>query len=73
MNSVVRATRSASKRSILKLHVPAEEIANSARWLINGFPATILVWTAEEWSRLTERPNDAQPFPNGSWCALRME
>jgi hypothetical protein len=73
MSSVVRAAGFTSRSPALKLHVPAEELANSARWLINGFPATILVWTAEEWARLLERPNDAQPFPNGSWCALRMD
>jgi hypothetical protein len=60
-------------RTTLRLHMPPADIASSARWLINGFPATILIWTAEEWSRLTERPNDAQQFPNGIWCALRME
>jgi hypothetical protein len=73
MNTAVRATRVATPRSTLKLHRPPEEITSTARWLINGFPATISVWTAEEWARLSERPSDAQPFPNGSWCALRME
>ena len=73
MIDAVRAMNTSSKRSTLKLHLPTEEIANSARWLINGFPATILVWTAEEWSRLTERPQDAQQIPNGMWCALRID
>ena len=74
MLDAVRATKKTSpKRSTLKLHLPTEEITNSARWLINGFPATILVWTAEEWSRLTERPLDAQQVPNGTWCALRID
>lgn len=57
----------------LGLHLPTAEIASSARWLINGFPATILVWTEEEWARLTDRPSDAQPYPNGTWCALRID
>ena len=73
MIDAVRATKIPSKRSTLKLHLPTEEIANSARWLINGFPATILVWTADEWSKLTERPQDAQQVPNGTWCVLRMD
>jgi hypothetical protein len=60
-------------RTTLRIHVPAADVASSARWLINGFPAIILIWTAEEWSRLTERPNDAQECANGTWCALRIE
>ena len=73
MIDAARIADPVSKRSHLKLHLPTGEIANSARWLINGFPATILVWTAEEWSRLTDRPHDAQQVPNGSWCALRID
>ena len=66
-------SKTISKRSRLKIHLPTEEIAHSARWLINGFPATILVWTADEWSRLTDQPHDAQPVANGTWCALRID
>ncbi|WP_435017567.1 hypothetical protein TA3x_005182 [Tundrisphaera sp. TA3] len=73
MNIALRDDSIAMKRSLLKIHRPAEQIANSARWLINGFPATVLIWTAEEWAMLSVRPNDAQPFPNGSWGALRMD
>ncbi len=73
MLDAVRTSKPPSKRSSLKLHLPAEEIASSARWLINGFPATIFVWTADEWSRLAERPHDAQQVPNGTWCALRID
>ena len=65
--------KAVARRTKLKIHLPTEEIACSARWLINGFPATILVWTAEEWARLAVRPNDAQQVPNGTWCALRMD
>jgi hypothetical protein len=43
------------------------------RWLINGFPANILIWTQDQWANLNERPSDAQYHPNGVWCALRME
>ena len=69
----VMETKTSPKRSCLILHLPTEEIAHSARWLINGFPATILVWTADEWARLTVRPHDAQPVANGTWCALRID
>ena len=74
--AMTEATRAMSipPRGIdLKLHIPAEELTNSARWLINGFPATILVWTADEWSKLIDRPRDAQPVANGTWCALRID
>jgi hypothetical protein len=63
----------AMRRGSLRLIVPDASVASSSRWLINGFPATVLIWTAEEWSRLSELPNDAQECPNGIWCALRME
>ena len=63
----------ARKRTALKLCQPSLDIEFSPRWLINGFPATILVWTDEEWAQLTDRPLDAQQFPNGIWCALRID
>lgn len=73
MNTATRDEQVAKKRTLLKIHRPAEQLTNSARWLINGFPATMLIWTAEEWARLAVHPADAQPFPYGSWGALRME
>lgn len=44
-----------------------------AHWRINGFAATLTVWTAAAWDHLTERPPDAQYLPCGIWCALRMD
>ncbi len=46
---------------------------HSAHWRINGFPATITVWTSAAWKHLTERPPDAQYLPCGLWCTLRMD
>jgi hypothetical protein len=43
-----------------------------ARWRINGHPAVVVIWTADEWGRLTERPEDAQYCGCGVWCALRL-
>ncbi|CAN5714772.1 hypothetical protein BH23PLA1_BH23PLA1_17760 [soil metagenome] len=43
-----------------------------ACWRINGFPALILIWTVEQWEHLEDRPEDAQYYPCGVWCALRM-
>jgi hypothetical protein len=73
MRNAAFASEIAMTRSDLRLHIPAADMAGSVRWLIDGFPATILIWTAEEWARLTERPDDAQECPNGIWCALRIE
>jgi hypothetical protein len=73
MSNAARASQVAMKRSRLRIHVPTTDPASSARWLINGYPAMIIIWTAEEWAGLTERPVDAQQYPNGVWCALRME
>lgn len=50
---------------------PASE--HTAAWRINGFPARVLIWTAEEWSRLPHPPEDAQYVGEGLWCALRMD
>lgn len=46
---------------------------NAAHWRINGFPATIFIWTADEWEQLEEHPTDAQYYPCGIWCALRLD
>ena len=73
MTEATRAMKTPPERSNLRLHAPAEDLVNSARWFINGFPATILVWTADEWSKLAHRPLDAQQVPNGTWCALRID
>lgn len=73
MIDTAQAASSAARSDRLKIHRPEPEAANSACWLINGFPATILIWTAEEWSELTVRPQNAQQIPNGTWCLLRMD
>lgn len=51
---------------------PGEDERNVAHWRINGYPATIVIWTTAEWNDLRERPLDAQYYPCGVWCALRM-
>jgi hypothetical protein len=40
--------------------------------MVNGYPAEVLTWTAEEWGRLRERPGDTQAGPNGVRVALRF-
>ena len=52
---------------------PPSALAARTHWKINGFPASVLVWTAEQWSLLATRPDDAQRSPDGSWCVLRMD
>jgi hypothetical protein len=42
-------------------------------WRINGYRASLLVWTQDEWAKLDVRPADAQYHPSGIWCALRIE
>ncbi len=73
MSNALRTSDLSTQCNRIKLHLPTEPVVSSARWLINGFPATILLWTAEEWARLTDRPVDAHPCPNGIWCALRID
>jgi hypothetical protein len=51
---------------------PAPE-RSTVLWRINGYRASLLVWTADEWAKMELRPSDAQFHPSGVWCALRME
>jgi hypothetical protein len=71
MNQLAQAHQAKSLWPIL--HKPPELSDNAVRWRINGFPATIIIWKADEWEHLSEHPADAQHFPCGIWCALRME
>ena len=71
MSSAARADRPAV--AALQVYQPPQAELQRARWRINGFLASIIVWTADEWSRLEHRPNDAQYLPCGVWCALRIE
>ena len=73
MSSIQRTRRMESSLPALRLYNPPLPPARSARWRINGHPASLLIWSAEEWERLEERPSDAQFHPFGVWCALRLE
>jgi hypothetical protein len=73
MSHAPQAARCAMKRNNFRIHEPLAEPAHPSRWLINGFPVSVLIWTAEEWDLLIDRPLDAHPYPNGIWCALRMD
>ncbi len=57
----------------LALHLAETHSEHMAAWRINGYPARVLIWTAEEWSRLAHPPQDAQYVGHGLWCALRMD
>ena len=73
MSQAIPSQLLAAQRPLLGLYSPPEPVLNVAHWRINGHPAAIVVWTAEEWNRLTDRPTDAQYYPCGIWCALRLE
>ena len=61
------------RKSLIRLHPGlADPAPPGSRWLVNGFPAEVLLWTAGEWARLRSRPQDAQRYPNGCWVALRI-
>ena len=62
-----------TERATLGLYHPVSSEVNVAHWKINGHRASIIIWTDEEWKNLPDRPNDAQYYPGGFWCALRME
>lgn len=71
MDPSMRRNRDASIQ--LRIYRPEESSGEVGFWRINGYLARILIWTAEEWERLEERPPDAQYYPCGVWCALRLE
>lgn len=73
MNRPAWVPTSATRRTFLDLYLPPPPDAGVAYWRINGHRAVVLVWTAEEFDRLPERPRDAQYYPCGVWCALRLE
>ena len=54
-------------------YLPPIAERNAAHWRINGYPATIFIWTAVEWELLDDQPADAQYYPCGVWCALRID
>ncbi len=75
------ASGGAKRRPGLRLYRPedltpssgAEPNGGVARWLINGYPATLQIWTDAEWASLSDPPPDAQRLDNGVWCSLRIE
>jgi hypothetical protein len=73
MTRVAEAYQYPAPRTALGLYTPPVSEAQVARWKIDGYPAVILIWTSEEWEKLSQRPSDAQFYPCGVWCALRME
>lgn len=60
-------------RATLRLYAPTAPDSQAARWRINGYRAKLLIWTADEWEKLKDRPSDAQYHPKGVWCSLRVE
>jgi hypothetical protein len=46
---------------------------NETKWLVNGFPARIKTWTAEEWLKLFDQPKSAQCQTNGLWVVLSID
>jgi hypothetical protein len=73
MNSAAHVDVFETSEARLGLYAPPTSETNTARWRINGYPARIVIWTAEEWEKLSERPADAQYYSCGVWCALRVD
>jgi hypothetical protein len=74
MKPISHLPTSSSRRprfGLFEPHLPPT--SPGVRWLINGFPAIVVIWTQEQWADLKDRPKDAQLHPTGVWCALRME
>ncbi len=68
-----RSRSFSSPRSTLRLYVESGPDSHVAFWRINGYRAKLLIWTADEWEKLKQRPSDAQYHPKGVWCSLRVD
>ena len=69
------ATASADRPPALRLYHPGRPAGPSpsvAWFTINGFPARLELWTAEEWADLADRPGDAVALANGCRVAFRI-
>jgi hypothetical protein len=73
MSQIQHSYTSIERTTFIRLHDPKLSTPKLARWRINGHRTCLLIWSADEWDRLTERPPDAQYHPFGFWCALRVE
>jgi hypothetical protein len=73
MCEMPQAFRPKSQSSPIRLFNPQSPTQKSAKWRINGHSASLVIWSVEEWERLSDRPLDAQYHPLGFWCALRLE
>jgi hypothetical protein len=57
----------------LAIHHPDRAPAAPLRCRINGWPASVHLWTDAEFARLDPPPCDAQPSCIGVWVAIRMD
>jgi len=73
MHMASRSRTLSSPQSSLRLYVETGPDSHEAFWRINGYRAKLLIWTADEWNQLKERPTDAQYHPKGLWCSLRID
>lgn len=62
-----------SERLAPRLYVEDDIGPRAACWRINGYRASLYIWTMAEWEAMAERPLDAQYHPSGLWCALRVD
>ncbi len=73
MGTPLPATTLTTPATDLRLYVDRGPDSRVAFWRINGYRASLLIWTIDEWEKLEVRPTDAQYHPSGVWCALRMD
>jgi len=73
MGQSQRSSRPSFQTVGLRLYKGDSPSCRPIRWRINGYPATLWIWSADEWEHLQNRPSDAQFHPLGVWCALRLD
>jgi hypothetical protein len=73
MSRSMRARLTLRPGTALRLWREPGPDGSTVYWRINGYRASLLVWTQEEWATMDARPSDARYHPSGVWCALRIE
>jgi hypothetical protein len=69
----LRARVPVQPRTELRICSESVPEPRAAFWRINGFRASLLIWTLDEWEKMESPPADAQYHPCGVWCALRLD
>ena len=74
MNIAHKSNMMPKTRARLRIFAPAPMPQNNRLyWRVDGHSLQVNIWTHDEWTRLINRPVDAQYLESGVWCALSFD